>query len=61
MASPMAIDNAAHGEQSGWRAREDLVDALPYIDTLSPEMKDEVDRLVQEEVMAECKFLLLAM
>lgn len=53
MSSPLAIDSAEHGQQSGWRAGEDLVDALPYIDTLSPEMKDEVDRLVQEEVMTE--------
>ncbi|GMH35039.1 hypothetical protein BSKO_02907 [Bryopsis sp. KO-2023] len=55
MGEPMAIDSAAYGEQSGWRAGQDLIDALPYIDTLSPEMRDEVDRLVQEEMQRSTK------
>lgn len=50
MSETLAIESAPLGEQTGWRSGQDLIDALPYIDTLSVEMKDEVDRLVNEEV-----------
>lgn len=47
---PIAIASHAHAEQKGWRRNQDLVDALPYIDTLSPEEKQRVDALIEEEV-----------
>ena len=31
---PLALANEAFAEQKSWRRREELVDALPYIDGL---------------------------
>ena len=50
MAQPLAIDVAAHGEATGWRKGEHLIDALAYIDPLSQEEKAAVDALIMEEV-----------
>ena len=52
MTQPLALDSAAVGEAAGWRRHEDLIDALPYVDTMSPEEKQKVDRMIQEEVCA---------
>ena len=52
---PLLLDQAPYGQASGWRRREDLVDALPYIDTLTPEMKKEVDKLIHEEVQQKMR------
>lgn len=40
---------------SAWRKGEDVVDALPYVDSLPPEAKRIVDRLIEEEVRRSTK------
>ncbi|GFH06271.1 uncharacterized protein HaLaN_00875 [Haematococcus lacustris] len=35
---------AAYGQAQGWRRGEDLIDALPYIDGLTPEFKQQTWR-----------------
>ena len=47
---PLALANEAFAEQKSWRRREELVDALPYIDGLEAAEKDAVIRLIEEEV-----------
>jgi hypothetical protein len=39
---PLALPSTAYGEGSGWRRGEHLIDALPYIDGLGPEIKQQV-------------------
>lgn len=46
----LALTETAHGEERGWRKGEELIDALPYIDELTPEHRLAVDKLIQEEV-----------
>ncbi len=41
--APLALDY-------GWRKHEDLIDALPYVDPLTPEDKRTVEKLIEEEV-----------
>lgn len=36
----------------GWRKNEDLIDALPYVDPLTPEDKRAVEKLIEEEVVS---------
>jgi pre-mRNA-splicing factor SPF27 len=55
MAKVLAIETAAYGQSSGWRKGEDLIDALPYIDTLPPELKQQVDALIEEELKKSTK------
>lgn len=50
MTQPLALDSAPAGQAAGWRKGEHLIDALPYVDRLTPEEKINVDRLIQEEV-----------
>ena len=50
MTQPLALDSAPAGEAAGWRRNEDLIDALPYVDTLSDVEKAMVDKLIREEV-----------
>lgn len=50
MQPPLALTSTAHAEQAGWRKGQDLMDALPYVDALTPEEKQAVDRLIEEEV-----------
>ena len=50
MTQPLALDNAPAGEAAGWRRNEDIIDALPYVDTLSDAEKVIVDKLIREEV-----------
>jgi hypothetical protein len=52
MAQPLALDSVPAGEAAGWRRHEDLIDALPYVDTLSDVEKVMVDKLIREEVCA---------
>mmetsp|Transcript_34726 Transcript_34726/g.98403 ORF Transcript_34726/g.98403 Transcript_34726/m.98403 type:complete len:249 (+) Transcript_34726:209-955(+) len=49
---PLAID---YGQASGWRKHGDLIDALPYVDPLTPEDKRYVDKLVEEEMRRSSK------
>lgn len=51
---PLALTDVAHGEQKGWRRHTQLVDALPYVDGLSPAEKAAVDKLIEEEVRSDC-------
>jgi hypothetical protein len=46
----LALPETAQSEQTGWRRRQDLVDALPYVDALSPEEKKAIDQLIEDEV-----------
>lgn len=55
MAQPLALDVAAHGEATGWRKGEHLIDALAYIDPLSQEEKAAVDALIMEELKSSTK------
>ena len=50
MPVPLALDAAPAGQAAGWRKHEDIIDALPYVDTLSTEEKARVDELIREEV-----------
>jgi hypothetical protein len=50
MARPLALDIAPHGEATGWRAGEQHIDALAYIDPLTEEEKAEVNKLIEDEV-----------
>ena len=50
MPVPLALDVAPAGQAEGWRRHEDIIDALPYVDTLSAEEKARVDVLIKEEV-----------
>ncbi|KAG2483169.1 hypothetical protein HYH03_017961 [Edaphochlamys debaryana] len=52
---PLALDYAAHGGAKGWRANEHLVDALPYVDHVPPELKPHVDALIDEEKQRSTK------
>lgn len=53
----LALDSAPHGEATGWRRGEHLVDALAYIDPLDDDDKAVVNALLEEEVR-ECWRLL---
>lgn len=55
---PLAIQQQAHAEQKGWRRNQDLIDALPYVDTLSPEEKQRVESLIEDEVRFQFSKLL---
>lgn len=50
MTQVLALDNAPLGQAAGWRKGENLIDALPYVDRLTPGEKLSVDRLLQEEM-----------
>lgn len=52
---PLALTDVAHGEQKGWRRHTQLVDALPYVDGLSPAEKAAVDKLIEEEMRSSSK------
>ena len=53
----LALAYHAHGEgATGWRKGEHLIDALPYIDPLTPDIKKQVERLVEEEMRASTKW-----
>ncbi len=54
-AKVLALDYKAYGQSGGWRKGEDLVDALPYIDSLTPELKQQVDALIEEELKRSTK------
>ena len=49
-AAPLALTDAAHTEQKGWRRGQHLVDSLPYVDSLTPAEKAAVDKLIEAEV-----------
>ena len=48
---PLAIDAAPADAASSWRARgANLIDALPYVDSLTPAERALADRLIEAEV-----------
>ena len=53
--APLQLDSAAYGEATGWRRGEHLIDALPYIDPLTPDVKREVEALIEEEMRSSSK------
>lgn len=53
--APLAIDYTAHGAASGWRAGEHLIDALPYVDPVRPEVRPIVEALIEEEKQRSTK------
>lgn len=55
MSAPLALDYKAHGQSSGWRKGEDLIDALPYIDPLPADVKRQVDALIDAELKKSTK------
>ena len=46
----LALDSAAYGEARGLRRREDIIDSLAYIDTISDAEKVAAENLIKEEV-----------
>ena len=57
MTQPLALDSAPHGEATGWRRNEELIDALAYVDSLSPVERAAVDKLIAEEVKLFSRFV----
>jgi hypothetical protein len=47
---PLALANEAFGEQRSWQRNQELIDALPYIDSLEPAEKQAVMAVIEEEV-----------
>ncbi|GAB4818855.1 hypothetical protein N2152v2_005901 [Parachlorella kessleri] len=45
----LSIAATAYAQQTGWRRGQELIDALPYVDALSPGEKQAVDKLIEEE------------
>jgi pre-mRNA-splicing factor SPF27 len=45
----------AHGEGTGWRKGQGLIDALPYVDGLSAAEKQQVDALIEDEMRRSSK------
>ena len=46
----LALDSVPAGCLPGWRAHQDLIDALPYVDPLTTSEQRAVDQLIEEEV-----------
>lgn len=51
---PLALEAEAFTEGKGWRRGQHLIDALPYVDSLTAEEKAHVDALIEEEVRKLC-------
>ena len=49
-ALPLQLDSIAHGEATGLRRGEDVIDSLAYIDDLTPEEQRAAEKLIKEEV-----------
>lgn len=51
MSAPLTLEY--HGKataQGHWRKGQELIDALAYIDPLTPDVKNQVDKLIEEEM-----------
>lgn len=55
MTQPLAIEGTAFTEAKGWRRGQHLIDALPYIDSLTAEEKRTVDKMIEEEMRLSAK------
>lgn len=51
----LALADTAFDEATGWRKGQHLIDALPYIDTPTPELRKQVDELIAEEMKRSTK------
>lgn len=51
--APLALPAEAFGEETGWRRRQHLVDALPYVDHITDEEREAAEKLIREEVRFE--------
>lgn len=51
--APLALPAEAFGEETGWRRRQHLVDALPYVDHITDEEREAAEKLIKEEVRFE--------
>jgi pre-mRNA-splicing factor SPF27 len=49
-AAPLALAATAHGQ-----GVDDLIDALPYIDPLTPDIKKQVEALIEAEMRNSSK------
>jgi pre-mRNA-splicing factor SPF27 len=54
---PLALPSAGYAGATGpsWRSGEELIDALPYIDPLAPDVKRQVESLIEEEMRRSTK------
>eukprot|EP00890_Picochlorum_soloecismus_P006483 jgi/Picsp_1/6836/NSC_04173-R1_breast carcinoma amplified sequence 2 len=50
MADRLALTLGSHAEQTGWRRNQDVIDALPYVDDVTPEQKKEIQDMIEEEM-----------
>lgn len=53
MAEQATLALEYHGKETTaghWRKNQELVDALAYIDPLTPDVKQQVDKLIEEEM-----------
>lgn len=49
--APLALEYHGKAQEQGhWRKHQELVDALAYIDPLTSDMKQQVDKLIEEEM-----------
>ena len=55
----LALDSPPAESLTGWRAHQELIDALPYVDPLTTSEQRAVDQLVAEEVSLQQKQLIL--
>ena len=51
----LALPDTAYDQGKGWRKGQHLIDALPYIDEPSPEVRRQVDALINEEMNRSVK------
>ena len=52
---PLALTSQAHDDQKGRRRNQQFIDALPYVDEITPEERQVVDRLIHEELRSSRK------
>lgn len=53
---PLALEYHGKAQAEGhWRRGQELIDALAYIDPLTPDVKQQVDKLVEEEMRRSTK------
>eukprot|EP00775_Hariotina_reticulata_P005887 gene5887-6128_t len=53
---PLALEYHGKGQTEGhWRRGQSLIDALAYIDPLTPDVKQQIDKLVEEEMRRSSK------
>lgn len=56
MAAPLQLEYHGKAAATGhWRRGQELIDSLPYIDPLTPDVKATVDGLIEEEMRSSTK------